>query len=137
EFALIGPVMLFFMLATFVLGIEYNNFIIITNAAQAGTFQLTVSRGTTSTPYTKTVDAAKDAAPGLTSPLPTISMDVNGVACTSDTSCKALLDLPTAQGSPASVTVSYPCAFTFLQVANFVMTIPACPRTTKTIGRIQ
>lgn len=134
EFALIGPVMLFFMLAALVLGTEYNNFVVITNAAQAGAFQLTVSRGAT-TPWTGTVDAVKAAAPGLTPGQLTISLAVDGTACTSDSSCKTAL--AAAPGKPASVTVAYPCSLTALQINPLSINIPGCPRTTKSTGRIQ
>lgn len=65
EFALILPVLLTIIVGGFVFGTAFNNYVVITNAAQAGTFQLTVSRGT-STPLTGTTNAVYAAAPGLT-----------------------------------------------------------------------
>ncbi len=137
EFALLVPVMTFFVLGTFVLGMEYNNFVNITNAAQAGTFQLTLSKGTTNTPWTDTKNAVAAAAPALKQQDLTVSLAVNNAPCTSDTACKALLDPSSAKGQPASVTVSYPCHLPVLQIGAFQLTIPGCPRTTKSTGRIQ
>jgi Flp pilus assembly protein TadG len=127
EFALILPVLLTIIVGGFVFGTAFNNYVVITNAAQAGTFQLMVSRGT-STPLTGTTNAVYAAAPGLTQNQMTITLNVNGTACTTDSAC-----LTSASGQTASVKVSYPCSLTVLQV-NYA---PTCNLKSQSTGRIQ
>jgi Flp pilus assembly protein TadG len=130
EFALILPVLLTIIVGGFVFGTAFNNYVVITNAAQAGTFQLTVSRGT-STPLTGTTNAVYAAAPGLTQNQMTITLNVNGTACTTDSACQTALT--SASGQTASVKVSYPCSLTVLQV-NYA---PTCNLKSQSTGRIQ
>jgi Flp pilus assembly protein TadG len=130
EFALILPVLLTIIVGGFVFGTAFNNYVVITNAAQAGTFQLTVSRGT-STPLTGTTNAVYAAAPGLTQNQMTITLNVNGTACTTDSACQTALT--SASGQTASVKVSYPCSLTVLQV-NYA---PTCNLKSQSAGRIQ
>lgn len=130
EFALVVPLLLLVLLGTFVFGITLNNYIMVTNAAQTGTFQLTVSRGG-STPYTDTVNAITSSAPGLIKEQLTISLTVNGTACSSDGGCQTALT--SASGKDASVEVSYPCSLIIMQV-NYA---PACTLKAKSTGRIQ
>jgi hypothetical protein len=114
----------------FVFGTAFNNYVVITNAAQAGTFQLTVSRGA-STPLTGTTNAVYAAAPGLTQNQMTITLNVNGTACTTDSACQTALT--SASGQTASVKVSYPCSLTVLQV-NYA---PTCNLKSQSTGRVQ
>jgi Flp pilus assembly protein TadG len=130
EFALILPALLTIIVGGFVFGTAFNNYVVITNAAQAGTFQLTVSRGT-STPLTGTTNAVYAAAPGLTQNQMTITLNVNGTACTTDSACQTALT--SASGQTASVKVSYPCSLTVLQV-NYA---PTCNLKSQSTGRIQ
>jgi Flp pilus assembly protein TadG len=131
EFALIVPVLLLIMLGTFVFGIAFVNYIMVTNAADAGTLQLTVSRGD-STPYTDTVNAIYASAPALTKAQLTISLTVNGTACSSDSTCQTALT-PASAGQAASVKVSYPCSLIIMQT-NY---LPSCTLTANSTGRIQ
>jgi Flp pilus assembly protein TadG len=141
EFALIVPVLLLIMLGIFVFGIAFGNYIMVTNAADAGTLQLTVSRGD-STPYTDTVNAVYASAPALkTCPIAsasarptglTISLTVNGTACSSDSTCQTALT-PASAGQAASVKVSYPCSLIIMQT-NY---LPSCTLTANSTGRIQ
>jgi Flp pilus assembly protein TadG len=130
EFALIVPVLLLIMLGTFVFGIAFVNYIMVTSAADAGTLQLTVSRGD-STPYTDTVNAVYASAPNLTKANLTISLTVNGTGCSSDSTCQTALT--TASGKAASVTVLYPCSLIIMQT-NYA---PSCNLTATSTGRIQ
>jgi len=79
EFALIMPVLMFFAVSALELGSEFNDFLLITNAAEAGVFQLTISRGA-GTPYSSTVAAVKNSTSLSSSQLAqlTITVNVNG-----------------------------------------------------------
>lgn len=131
EFAFLLPVLLLVMVGTFTFGIAFNNYIILTNAAQAGTFQLAVSRGASTTPWNDTRTAVFNAAPGLTQANLTITLTVNGTACTSNSTCQTAL--AAATGQSAAVTVAYPCSLTVMQI-NYA---PSCTLTAKSTGRIQ
>jgi Flp pilus assembly protein TadG len=111
EFALVGPVLLIAMVGMFVFGIALNNWVILTNATEAGALQFAASRGDSDgTPWTDTTNAIYNAAANL---IPfvktnlTITLSINGTACTSDATCLAALS--TNAGNPAIVTASYPC----------------------------
>lgn len=142
EFALLVPVLVFLALGALMLGSDFNDFIVITNAAQAGTFQLTVSRDATTTPYDNTVTAVKNStylSPSKLAQL-TITLTIappNGTAspCVTNSACKTALT--NAVGGSATVKVSYPCQFTKLKIGNLQMNIPGCPLTSQSTGRIQ
>jgi len=136
EFALIIPVLMFFVVSSLELGSVFNDFLVITNAAEAGTFHLTVSRGA-STPYTSTVTAVKSSTYLSASQLTqlTVTVNVNGTPCATDSACQTALT--NAAGQSATVTVSYPCDFTNLQIGNYQWNIPYCPLTSQSTGRIQ
>ncbi len=88
EFALIGPVLLLIVVGVFVFGVALNNYVTLTNAAESGAFQFAFSRGA-SAPYTDTTNKIKGAAPNLVPANLTITLSVNGTACTSDSACKS------------------------------------------------
>jgi Flp pilus assembly protein TadG len=135
EFAFIGPVLLLAMVGMFVFGIALNNWVILTNAAEAGALQLAISRGD-STPYTDTTNEVYNAAPSLTKASITITLSVNGTACTSDATCQTALTANA--GNPAYVQATYPC-----MPGNSNLTVmgknysTACTLTVKTTERIQ
>lgn len=135
EFALIGPVLLLAMVGMFVFGVALNNWVILTNAAEAGALQLAISRGDT-TPYTDTTNEIYNAAPSLTKASMTITLSVNGTACTSDSTCQTALTANA--GNPAYVQATYPCV-----PSNPNLTVygkqysPSCTLTVKTTERIQ
>ncbi len=140
EFALMLPVVLALMLGCVVFGVGFNNYLMVTTAAEAGTFQLTVSRGD-STAYSDTVNAVKGAAPALTPSQLTITVTVNGTACSSDSACQTALT--SAAGQQGTVSVSYPYSLsiikTFMQAfpgwgANYSSNITL---TSQSTGRIQ
>ncbi|MBV8589274.1 MAG: pilus assembly protein [Acetobacteraceae bacterium] len=112
EFALIAPALLLLVLGGVQLALVLANYVALTNAANVGAMQFAISRSDT-TPYTDTVAAIKAAAPNLTAASLTITLSVNGTACSSDSACQTALTnaAPSSGGSlqPASVTVSYPC----------------------------
>jgi Flp pilus assembly protein TadG len=135
EFALVGPVLLLAMVGMFVFGIALNNWVILTNSTEAGALQFASSRGDSDgTPWTDTTNAIYNSAGNL---IPfvkaslTITLSVNGTACTSDSTC--LTALSTNAGNPAIVTATYPCSLTVLKV-NYA---PTCNLKVSTTERIQ
>ena len=111
EFAIISPVLLTIVLGVFQFGIAMNQYLNLTNAAAQGALTLALSRGTT-TPYTATTAAITAAAPNLATAQTTITVRINGVACTNDTSCSAAL----VAGQAALVRATYPCNLTVMGV---------------------
>jgi hypothetical protein len=68
-----------------------------------------LSRGTT-TPYSSATAAINAAAPSLTPAQTTITVRINGTACTSDATC-----LPSmVAGQSAVVRATYPCNLTVM-----------------------
>jgi Flp pilus assembly protein TadG len=137
EFALIAPVLLLLMVGMFVFGVALNNWVILTSAAEAGALQFAISRGNPdNTPWTDTRNAIFNAAPTLTPASVTITLSVNGTACTSDATC--LTALAANAGNPAFVQATYPC-----MPGNLNLTVygtqysPNCTLTVKTTERIQ
>jgi Flp pilus assembly protein TadG len=104
EFAIISPVLLTIVLGIFQFGIAMNQYLNLTNAAAQGALTLALSRGTT-TPYTSTTAAITAAAPNLAAAQTTITVRINGVACTNDATCSAAL----LAGQAALVRATYPC----------------------------
>ncbi len=111
EFAIIAPVLLTIMLGIFQFGIAMNQYLNLTNAAAQGALTLALSRGTT-TPYTAVTTAIAAAAPSLVAAQTTITVTINGVACTSDATCSAAL----LAGQAALVRATYPCNLTVMGV---------------------
>jgi len=120
EFTLVMPVMLFLMLGAAQFGLIFYNYISVTNATAYGARIFATARstnvGSSATPYTSTVAAIQGAS---TLASLTITLAVNGTACTTDASCEADLlnahqaNVANTTGTtplqPASVTVSYAC----------------------------
>ena len=111
EFAIIAPVLLTIVLGVFQFGIAMNQYLNLTNAAAQGALTLALSRGTT-TPYTATTTVIDlpglpptAAAPNLAAAQTTITVKINGVACTNDATCSAAL----VAGQAALVKATYPC----------------------------
>jgi Flp pilus assembly protein TadG len=111
EFAFISPIMLAVMIGIFQFGIAMNQYLNLTNAVAQGALTLALSRGTT-TPYTATTSAISSAAPNLTPAQTTITVRINGTACTTDATCSAAL----VAGQPAFVRATYPCNLTVMGV---------------------
>lgn len=135
EFALIGPVLLLAMVGMFVFGIALNNWVILTNATEAGALQFMVGGvNPDNTPWTDTTNAIYNSAGNL---IPfvkanlTITLSVNGTACASDASC--LTALQANEKKPAFVQATYPCSLTVL-AHNYA---PSCTMTVKTTEPIQ
>ena len=130
EFGFVMPLLMMMIVGMFVFGVTIHDYISVTGAAEAGMLQLTVSRGDT-TPWTDTTNVIYAAAPTLLKANLTVSVSVNGTACTSDTSCVTALS--TAAGLPASVTVRYPCKLKVLAVSY----LQSCTVSATPTGRVQ
>lgn len=108
EFALLAPVLCFLLIggAFFALGLfQYSS---LTQGVRTGARQLASSLNN-STPYSDAVNALEGAAPALNTGQLSISIWVNGTACTTDSTCKsALSGAPVASG--ARITATYPCS---------------------------
>ena len=86
EFAFVMPLLMMMLVGMFMFGITIHDYISVTGAAEAGMLQLTVSRGST-TSWTNTTNVIYAAAPTLLRANLTVSVSVNGTACTSDATC--------------------------------------------------
>jgi Flp pilus assembly protein TadG len=111
EFALVLPLLTLLLMGIVQFALVLASYVQVTNAAGVGAMTFAISRSD-STPWTDTKTAIYAAAPSLTQANVTITFSVNGVACTSDSTCNtALTDAAPSGGAltPASVTVTYPC----------------------------
>jgi Flp pilus assembly protein TadG len=104
EFAIISPVMLTLLIGIFQFGVAMNHQLNLTNAVAQGALTIALSRGTT-TPYTSATAAIASAAPNLAAAHTTITVRINGTACTSDVTCSAAM----VAGQSAVVRATYPC----------------------------
>jgi Flp pilus assembly protein TadG len=121
EVGLVLPLLLALAYGTCQFGFVCGAFVWLTNAAAAGaqTFAICGAEAADGTPcptpYTTTHTAVQNAA-GFLASHSTLTITVNGTACTSDATCTTALQnqMPTATSSstpnvPAAVTVKYPC----------------------------
>lgn len=132
EFALIAPLLLMLIMGTIQFSIALNNYIELTGAVRTGARNLAISRAMASaTPYTTTVSNIKTSAGNLTGTNITITMSVNGAACTSDTTCSTALS--TAAGETAAVTATYPCNLTVMGFNFF----PSCSLQSQTSDLVE
>jgi len=129
EFAILAPVFLVMTFGTLKFGVAMNHYMVLTNAAAKGAMTLALSRGTT-TPYVSTTTAVTAAAPGLTAASITITVKVNGTACTTDSGCSSIL----VAGQPALVKATYPCDLTVMGV-NYAPS--GCTLTAQTAQMVQ
>ena len=139
EFALVLPVLLLVAFGITQFGLIFYHYTLVTNAAAAGTRQLSVSYNDPH-PYCDTINAIINASggiggtPGTTSSCPstfTITLAVDGGGCTSDSTCSSLLN--TAHSNPperATVTVQFLCsAEDLIAVPGFAIHLGVCPLT--------
>ena len=100
EFAIVAPVLLLVLMGILQLGVVYNNWVSLTDAARAGARKAAVCRtGCSPDATTATVNAVKNSAADLT----TASI---GVTVTSTW----------AQGADATVTATYPYSINVMGV---------------------
>jgi Flp pilus assembly protein TadG len=128
EFALVAPMVLLLVLGMCQFGITLNQYLTLTNAVRSGARQLSMSRGD-ATPWTDALNQIYGSAPNLTPGNLTITLSVNGTACTNDKTCGTAL----AAGLPMTVTASYPCSLAFFGY-NFAS---ACTLSSQTTERVE
>ncbi|MBV8121052.1 MAG: pilus assembly protein [Alphaproteobacteria bacterium] len=136
EFAFLAPVFLLLIFAGLQLGLVLKNYVILTNAVNVGAMQFSISRSDT-TPYTDTINALEAAAPSLTAASLTITLSVNGTACTSDSACSTALSAAAPSGgtlTPATVTATYPCG---TQFTSYSFLTSACKLSSTMTGGVQ
>jgi Flp pilus assembly protein TadG len=130
EFALVAPVLFLLILGITQFGITLNNYEMLTGGTEAAARQFSMSRGST-TPFSGTETALYNAASNLTQASFTITLKVNGAACTGDGACQTALT--NGQGQPATVTTSYPCNLTVYGY-NFA---PGCTLTAQSTESVE
>ena len=111
EFALISPVLLAIVLGMFSFGGAMKDYLVLTRAAGQGALTLALSRGIT-TPYTTTTTAINAAAPTLTLSSLAVTVTIDGVACTTNSTCSTAL----VAGRTAVVTSTYPCTLSVMGI---------------------
>jgi len=132
EFALIGPLLLMLIMGIIQFSITLNNYIELAEGVRTGARSLAISRAiANATPYTTTVNNISSSAGNLTASSITVTVSVNGTACTSDATCSSALS--TAAGLPASVTATYPCNLKVMGV-NF---LPTCNLQSQTTDLVE
>jgi Flp pilus assembly protein TadG len=114
EVALVLPILLLVLTGILVLGLAFNNYLILTEATNVGARALAISRGATTDPCATASSAVIAAAPLLVPANLTFTFALNGTtysgsSCSSgSTSTGAAANL--VQGGNALVTVTYPCS---------------------------
>jgi Flp pilus assembly protein TadG len=132
EFALIAPLLLMLIMGIIQFSITLNNYIELTEGVRTGARNLAISRAMASaTPYSTTVSNISASAGNLTAANITVTISVNGTACTTDSGCATALSA--AAGETASVTATYPCNLTVMGV-NF---LPTCSLQSQTSDLVE
>jgi Flp pilus assembly protein TadG len=131
EFALVLPVICLLVFGVIQFGITLNHYIELTNFVASGARQLAVSRipGSTANPYATisgvcTSDPTAvicQAAPNILSTKMTLTMTVNGTACTSSSCAQTSF----VQGALAVVKATYPCDLNFWKISFTNCTLSA------------
>jgi Flp pilus assembly protein TadG len=131
EFALVAPILMMVAVGIAKFGLVLNNYVILTEAVADGARILALDRGDPDAdPYTDARGQVQSTASNLTGSL-TITLSVNGTACTTDATCVTALS--TAQGQPATVTATYPCDLAVFGV-NFA---PGCTLSSSTTEMVE
>ncbi|NML32517.1 TadE/TadG family type IV pilus assembly protein [Paraburkholderia antibiotica] len=110
EFALVAPMLLLIAIGVAQFGWLLGNYVMVANAASAGARYFASQRGT-STPYSTTQSQVSTSAALLNTSNLSIATAVNGVACSSDSSCAT--SLTSAGGTPAIGTATVTVTYTF------------------------
>ncbi len=137
ELALCLPVLLLVVTGILTFGLAINNYIILTDATGVGARALAISRGQTTDPCSTVSSAVYAASPILTKGSLNFSFSFNGSTYTgancSSGSTTSGAAAKLVQGSPAQVTVTYPCV---LQVYGHNYA-PSCSLQAQTTELIQ
>jgi Flp pilus assembly protein TadG len=128
EFAIVAPSLCLVIFGGVEVGIVLSEYFTLTNAVSAGATQLAFSAGVDATPYTDAVSAITTTAPHLSGL--TITLSVNGTACTTDATCTTALSSGTGY---VTAQATYSCVAS--QVIYVV--IPSCSLTAQQTERVQ
>jgi Flp pilus assembly protein TadG len=132
EFALVAPILMMLAVGIAKFGLVMNNYLILTEAVADGARIFALERGDPDTdPYSDAVGQVQSTASNLTTASLTITLSVNGTACTTDATCNTALS--TAQGQPATVKATYPCDLVVFGV-NFA---PSCTLSSSTTEMVE
>jgi len=132
EFALIAPLLLMMIIGIIQFSITLNNYIELTEGVRTGARALAISRAMASaTPYTTTINSIGASAGNLTASNITVTVTVNGAACSTDATCSTALS--SAAGQTASVSATYPCNLTVMGVNYF----PNCSLSSQTSDLVE
>jgi hypothetical protein len=135
EIALCLPPILLLLTGVFAFGFTVSNDVALTNATDGAAMQVSMSRGVPGLdPCATAAAAVYGAAPTLTQGSFTFSLILNGTTYTG-TSCGSGTTAPgnMVQGTPATLTVTYPCNLRTYKGNNF----PSCTLTAKSAEIIQ
>ena len=152
EFSIVMPVLLLLVLGIGQFGVAFYHYTLVVSAATAGARQLSISR-LDSTGFCDTENMIINASgglggtPGSSGSCPTIYSDftitiaVDGTACTSNSSCQTALTNAYQAGGfppePASVTVQLTCTNNEILPASFVSLTGICPLHSKMQAPVQ
>jgi Flp pilus assembly protein TadG len=115
ELAVCLPVLLLLVTGLGAYGLLFTKYLMLTDAVNEGARQLAVSRGQTTDPCSVVYYSVTNAAPTLTATNMTFQVVLNG-ASYSGSSCSSSSTYSGAAGNltlgtPAKVTVTYPCTY--------------------------
>jgi Flp pilus assembly protein TadG len=142
EFSIVMPVLILLVLGIGQFGLAFYHYTLVVSSAAAGARQLSISR-LDSNGYCDTENMIINASgglggvPGTSGSCPsvygdtTITIAVNGTACSSNSSCQTALTNAYQAGGfppePASVTVKLTCTNNSILPASFVSLTGICP----------
>lgn len=133
EFALTLPIMLLIVTGICTFGIAMNNYLLLTDATNAGARQLSILRGQASDPCATVVSTVKGAAPLLVANNLTFTFTIDGTTYNGNTCTAGATGLNNSQGDPTTLKVTYPCTIK-VYGANLV---PGCMLTAQTAELVQ
>ncbi len=108
EMALALPILLVLITGICAFGVAFNNELTLTSAVGSGAQYLQLIRTSTTDPCADTLSAIESAAPGLDGSKISLSFNLNGTTASGNTCAGDQSDL--VQGSPVTVTATYPCS---------------------------
>jgi hypothetical protein len=112
-------------------GFALHNYLVLTNAVNAGAQLLSISRGQTTDPCATASAAINSDAIGFTTSNLSLTFVINGTTYTAVTTCTAGA-ANMVQGGSVRITGTYPCT-----LAIFAMNIPTCTLRSQTTEIIQ
>ncbi|MGO9338082.1 MAG: TadE/TadG family type IV pilus assembly protein [Terracidiphilus sp.] len=107
EMALVLPMLMVLITGVCAFGMAFNNQLTLTSAVSAGTQYLQLIRTSTTNPCADTLSAIEGSAPGINGTNISLTFKLNGTTV-SGSSC-AGDQTYLVQGTPVTVTATYPC----------------------------